>query len=283
MKIAIIGDIHGRNSWKAILDVVMDCDKIIFLGDYHDPYLYEFDDDSAFTKVNSISNLLEIIRMKELYPDKIVLLIGNHDAHYMYNLDRCTRFDYDNIKQVEALFKKYRDLFQFAYQYKNHIFTHAGITRGWMSYWMTGKKSFNKKLSGLVEDPKGTRVVDLGTSLIQYGLKDDLSNLADVINLFGNDGDKGTRAVNDISRERGGYAPHGGITWADYYELYSEDIFPKLHQYVGHNKVPRICTNYGIEWTEDNKQIEDKDTSITFLDVLHTDLPLKEKYIILDV
>jgi len=39
MKIAAIGDVHGREIWKEIAeDASKNADKIVFLGDYIDPY-----------------------------------------------------------------------------------------------------------------------------------------------------------------------------------------------------------------------------------------------------
>jgi predicted phosphodiesterase len=38
MKIASIGDIHGRNYWKIFKSVKDQYDKIIFIGDYVDSF-----------------------------------------------------------------------------------------------------------------------------------------------------------------------------------------------------------------------------------------------------
>ena len=38
MKYIIIGDIHGRTNWKEIINYEKDYDKVIFQGDYFDPY-----------------------------------------------------------------------------------------------------------------------------------------------------------------------------------------------------------------------------------------------------
>ena len=40
-KILIIPDVHGRTFWHYAKDHVDEYDKIIFLGDYLDPYRYE--------------------------------------------------------------------------------------------------------------------------------------------------------------------------------------------------------------------------------------------------
>lgn len=253
MKITIIGDIHGRTIWKKIVHENMDSEKIIFLGDYHDIYSHEFEEkDTSLIKENSITNLFEIIEMKKLYTDKIVLLLGNHDTHYMYDIPGCSRYDGANQKMLQSIFIKHKELFQYAWQKDNHIFIHGGILQSWFDYW-------KDKL------------------LIPTGLKEDLSNLSDVINIVGDDRNEGTNAVNDIPRSRGGYSPFGGPTWADYSELITykgeSNGVAGFHQYVGHNKV------IGITKTENHAY-----TSITFLDVLHsTTLPLESLYMNIEI
>ena len=60
MSILIIPDIHGRSFWKKAVDENMDkVDKIIFLGDYLDPYPWE-----NITRKEAISNFDDIIKFK---------------------------------------------------------------------------------------------------------------------------------------------------------------------------------------------------------------------------
>lgn len=40
-KILIIPDVHGRTFWKYAIDNIDKYDKVIFLGDYLDPYFWE--------------------------------------------------------------------------------------------------------------------------------------------------------------------------------------------------------------------------------------------------
>ena len=41
-KIIIVPDVHGRDAWKKVIPYANKEDyKIIFLGDYHDPYPHE--------------------------------------------------------------------------------------------------------------------------------------------------------------------------------------------------------------------------------------------------
>lgn len=71
--IAILGDIHSRSFWKDIIPIKDEFKKIIFLGDYLDPYDFE-----GFTKEQAIVNFKEILEFKKDNPKKIILLIGNH-------------------------------------------------------------------------------------------------------------------------------------------------------------------------------------------------------------
>jgi predicted phosphodiesterase len=62
MKILIIPDIHGRTFWKETIEKHKDeVDKIIFLGDYLDPYPWE-----NITRKDAIRNLEEIINFISL-------------------------------------------------------------------------------------------------------------------------------------------------------------------------------------------------------------------------
>ena len=76
MKIVALGDTHGRDMWKTIVKIEEDFDKLLFIGDYFDTR----DDIDASTQ---IQNFKEILEFKKENPDKVILLIGNHDFHYL--------------------------------------------------------------------------------------------------------------------------------------------------------------------------------------------------------
>ena len=73
-KIVLIGDIHGHESWKKIVEKHSDADKIIFVGDYFDAW--------HINPAIQIFNFKEILELKASAPDQVVLLVGNHDFHY---------------------------------------------------------------------------------------------------------------------------------------------------------------------------------------------------------
>ena len=73
MRIVLIGDIHGRTNWKEIIFKEEKADKFIFFGDYFDPY------DKNLTVNDVINNFNEILQFKIENPNKVILLIGNHE------------------------------------------------------------------------------------------------------------------------------------------------------------------------------------------------------------
>ena len=73
----IIPDVHGRRFWR---DAVKghEEDKIVFLGDYVDPYEWE-----GITPGDAFLELKDIIAFKKAHPDNVTLLLGNHDLGYL--------------------------------------------------------------------------------------------------------------------------------------------------------------------------------------------------------
>ena len=134
MKIIIVPDVHGRDFWKQAIN--SDADKIIFLGDYLDHYQGESDTD------HDIDNFEEIIQFKKDNPDKVILLLGNHDWPYYNNTiygaeDYWCRHDHKNHDTIHKIFEDNADLFQLYYEIPNFckaikqekiLFTHAGFT-----------------------------------------------------------------------------------------------------------------------------------------------------------
>lgn len=133
MNVLIIPDIHGRTFWKdAVEKYEENVDKIIFLGDYLDPYPWE-----EITRKNAIRNFEEIIEYKQKNKAKVVLLIGNHDMQY-WSKDFKTRSRYDssNAWHIMDDFAKHRSLFALAHEEtigdKKYLFSHAGLMTSWV-------------------------------------------------------------------------------------------------------------------------------------------------------
>jgi flavodoxin len=134
MNIVIVPDTHGRDFWKKACNT--EADKIIFLGDYLDHY----PDES--THYHDIANFLEILDFKKKFPEKVILLLGNHDwSYYNEEIYRSEeywcRHDHKNHDIIHKLFEDNKKLFELYYEIPNFckgikqeklLFTHAGFT-----------------------------------------------------------------------------------------------------------------------------------------------------------
>ncbi len=127
MKIIAIGDIHGRKDWKQIVENI-DYDKVIFIGDYFDT----FEPISAKEQILNFENLIDF---KLANKSSVVLLTGNHDYHYLKNVNE----KYSGFQELfkidiqESLHKALdADLLQMCFIHQNYIFSHAGITKTWL-------------------------------------------------------------------------------------------------------------------------------------------------------
>jgi 3',5'-cyclic AMP phosphodiesterase CpdA len=110
MKHIAIGDIHGRDTWQQVNTKLYD--KVIFLGDYVDSH--------TLSDLAILENFKKIIALKKRRPEKVVLLLGNHDAHYLhYPSFQYSGFRPTMQRELTMLFRKNADLFQIAYRYRN--------------------------------------------------------------------------------------------------------------------------------------------------------------------
>lgn len=125
MKIVVIGDLHGKGIW---LDVIKNetADKYIFIGDYFDSFDISFEHQDI--------NFRELIKFKEENEDKVIILVGNHDFHYMkYIQERYSGYQHIYRYRIEDMLDKAinRNYLSICYKYNDFVFTHAGITKTW--------------------------------------------------------------------------------------------------------------------------------------------------------
>lgn len=200
MKTICIGDIHGYDSWKKIVDKHPDFDRFIFIGDYVDSFVV--------TGMEQLKNLREIIEFKEKNKEKVVLLIGNHDHHYFPEVGYSGTSGYQNnmAKSFEYEFNTYRDLFQMVFRDEhNNIFSHAGVTKTFLKL---------NSLDNMLIEP-----------LIE-----------DINTLFKNN----PKAFSYNFADRGGYGDHifQSPIWVRPGSLYRDGI--DYNQIVGHTGQPKI-------------------------------------------
>lgn len=204
-KVLIIPDIHGRTFWRdAVKRNIDKVEKIVFLGDYLDPYPYE-----QINEHYAVTNLQNIIDLKRENKDKVVLLLGNHDWPYImpqyFHTSRHSAF----IEPLaHSTFMADIELFQMVYTHSigthRYVFSHAGIHPKWVNMYFDNTDI--DEISSLFN----CRPVDIPT----YALD----------------------SLNCASSLRGGDAPAGSMTWADVREwsLVSHD--PSTTHIFGHTQ-----------------------------------------------
>ena len=163
MKILVVGDIHGRTFWKSPVErYINKVDKIVFLGDYFDPYPNDDGECPSFTFM--MNNFNEILDLKKANPDKVVLLYGNHDYHYASkkfdDMARSTRFNNFKSYELRQTFNENSDLFQLCYiannENKKVVFTHAGITKFWLDLCgIKNDENSEAEINNLKNDDEG--------------------------------------------------------------------------------------------------------------------------------
>lgn len=202
-KIIIVPDVHGRSFWKKIKHIKNT--PIVFLGDYLDPYGHE-----GISNEKAIENFKEIIEFAK-ENSNVVLLYGNHCV-YSYNnvLDYMyysSRYDYDHAAEAFKLYDENRELFKYAHQIDNILFTHAGVTTKWIHAM---------ELEGIVNE----------------------ENIAHYLNAYG---DESKMFLPGMYRGGWGY---GSPLWADLQEMYHWSAFADtdLIQIIGHTQLNNTGT-----------------------------------------
>lgn len=125
MKILVLGDIHGHDSWKEAIKRESP-DKIVFLGDYFDYF-------AKITPEEQVKNFKEILALKEEYQENCVLCLGNHDYSYMTN-SHCSGYNWQTQKLLgNDILHLYEEEVLVPFHIEdNIIFSHAGISLTWI-------------------------------------------------------------------------------------------------------------------------------------------------------
>lgn len=199
----IVPDVHGRPFWREPVKGGAYA-HVIFLGDYTDPYPHEGIDRDV-----SVEMFREIVDFAEEHQDKVTLLLGNHDMHYVSekfdDLARGSRYSFWSKRPVSKIYETHRHLFSLAFEAdygETHcLLTHAGVSSEWAH-----------QREQVLGEPT-----------------------ADNINAL-MDSEEGIRALADVGWERGGWAPSGGPMWADFTEVSAADPLPGVYQIFGHTQ-----------------------------------------------
>jgi predicted phosphodiesterase len=236
MKLIVLGDTHGREEWKQIVEQEADADKIVFLGDYWDSF------DIPFAKQRE--NFLEICQYKIQHPDKVVLLLGNHDFHYTRTgrvMDEeysgfQSKYQYLITHELEAN----SELFQVVYKHGDYLMSHAGVTKTWL------------KATLMLQD-------EIAAEDIEQQLLHTFHRVDEYINTLYK---KKPRLFSFSGRDAYGDDVTQGPFWVRPRSL-NQDAIPAIHV-VGHTRQKRIGVEatplinggsaYFIDVLEDNKK-----------------------------
>ena len=187
-EIIIIPDVHGRSAWRKAEQYAgkSDC-KIVFLGDYHDPYPNE-----GILPDESLKNFKEIVEFRKS-ADNIVTLLGNHDLGYLFKDICSSRRDYANGKEIATIFSENDSLFNLIYEEeqsgRKYSFSHSYVHKTWLELAVLDRASESEiREHGIVEFINGL-----------YHTKDGhfIENLG------------------DVSFYRGGFGSFGSMVWSD--------------------------------------------------------------------
>ncbi len=215
-KILVISDIHGRDNWKKIIENNINyVDKIVFIGDYFDSF--------DILPIIQIHNFKEIVELKKQYPDKVVLLLGNHDYHYFGYTARTYsgfkeifRYDIYDVLNIN------KELIQLCYFNNKRLFSHAGVSKFWLKLANIDYKDINN---------------------LEKNINDVLINNPEWLDfawLIPNNKSLTTRQPNvygdNIYQTPIWIRPNGLMS--------NDSIIPELTQIVGHTSYKKITTKY---------------------------------------
>lgn len=224
MKILSVGDIHGKSIWEKI--DTKKYDEIIFIGDLYDAFEY--------TNNGIHNNALALIQWAH-EAGNVKFIIGNHDAHYfkwhtpVFKQIRGSGYSANQLYRAYNLYIKNKELFKIAYEKKNYLWTHAGLSNS----------SYNKHIN-----PSENAIRDT------FNFK----TLAEVLNYMW---DINHLGLFRVPLSRRGNDTYGSLLWADRSDTI-EDPLSGYHQIVGHTSCEDII----------HKDLNDK-TSITYIDCLN--------------
>jgi hypothetical protein len=217
-KILIVPDVHGRKFWEPALEYD---GQVVFLGDYTDPYSYE-----GFYDKDAYEAIFKIIAFKKANPERVTLLIGNHEFHYFDEKYEAGRFSYDYYERFHELLtgEATADLFQLCKQIDNYLFIHAGIVKEWYERHLAEIQQYEPPLENQM-------------------------NM-----LFKHNKD----VFYEASFRRGGPNPSGSPLWADVHEIMDEKehFDNNIVQIFGHTQIRGNEPIHGDKfWMLDNRQL----------------------------
>lgn len=123
LKILILGDSHGTRHFLS--HNFNNYSLIIHLGDWVDNWVNDWKTD------NQIEIIQEYLNLQKQNPKKFIALLGNHDNGYLINEEYSGKQKHKQW-DIKDFLEEHRKEFRIAYQLKDYIFSHAGLSSRWM-------------------------------------------------------------------------------------------------------------------------------------------------------
>jgi UDP-2,3-diacylglucosamine pyrophosphatase LpxH len=135
MKSVIIGDIHGRTSWEQIVEKENNANRFIFVGDY-------FDTHESIRIIVQLHNFKRLIEFKNNSKADVIMLIGNHDFHYMpFANETYSGHQRGHHHTIQSLLMEHINELSMCYKMDKYLFSHAGVSYKWLEYWLDKSKT----------------------------------------------------------------------------------------------------------------------------------------------
>jgi hypothetical protein len=126
MKTVLIGDLHGMDCWKKIVEQE-NAGRYVFVGDYFDSF--------HIPGIVQMHNFKELMMWSEETDAETVFLIGNHDYGYFFGCDGTSTsgYQFQLAPSIKMLVEEWRHKLQMAYRFDNVLCSHAGISTDFMN------------------------------------------------------------------------------------------------------------------------------------------------------
>lgn len=197
-KVLIIPDVHGRDFWKTPCENWDD--RIVFLGDYHDPYgNWVVHEPNMEQSRKNLRELVDFVTARRNNPDKdsTICLLGNHDCHY-YTRNLGCRSDDTHFEEIRELLDTLNPQISYELIYNStevtnkFLFTHAGVTKDWADWHNLSMDGINK-----------------------ISVKD-------------------SKILEEVPYSRGGYSKYGSCLWNSLDDYDREEHISEYYQIFGH-------------------------------------------------
>lgn len=129
----ILGDVHGHIEQVKYAYEKEQPDQVIILGDYVDSFVVKPEEQKK-----CLDELLKMHRYHcmEHGKDSFIMLMGNHDFHYIYNIERYSGYNPDTNKLVHETLAQMVDdnMLPIIYidRVNKTIYSHAGVSMSWL-------------------------------------------------------------------------------------------------------------------------------------------------------